>query len=657
MPPNTRLTEERLGATSPPSTVAADAGRRRLLEPVLIGVLALTLNLAGNGRMSLFDRDEPRYAGCVREMRARGDWIHPTFNDEPRYHKPILIYWLMRAGFALGGDNPFGARLASTVAGAGTCLVVWSLARRMLGANAATIAALVLTTAPIMVAESKLATTDATLTLWLVGVQACLWSLAQRPSRRTAAAFWVLLALAILTKGPVGVGIIAASGVVSWWCGGPTECWKRLHWRWGIPLFLAVIAPWFIAVGVVSHGAFFRFALGEQIVTRVTTGMETHDGFPGYYVLTMLGVFQPWSALVPAAILGAWTRRRTNPAFGFLLGWALGPLVLLECVRTKLVHYYLPALPACALLDAWLIGTLIRDEVGLRRWPLGRLAVGLMAGTALTLTVAMTAGAVVLPAPLRWPLVVMSAVLASGTLFALTQIHRGATERAVRGLAATWALMLLGAGMWLLPAAEPYRTSRIVGEKLAALGDQLGVQPVLHSFQEPSVVYAYGRPLPMIRKWDQLYRLVVREGTLVTALLPHEIAAFRIQPRFEIEPLERMAGFNLVRGKVEELEFFLIRESSSARDARFEESLVKRSELVGHRFMAEPVGEPSAPLAAERVAEPRVGRQPEDPVAETGEVARGEQDPRLRQHDLARPVDVVADDRPSDQERLRQDPR
>ena len=110
--------------------------RGRRLEPAPIALLALTLNLAGNGRVSLWDRDEPRYAGCVREMRARGDWIHPTFNAEPRYHKPILIYWLMRAGFALGGDNPFGARLVSALAGAATCLVTWALGRRMLGPRA-----------------------------------------------------------------------------------------------------------------------------------------------------------------------------------------------------------------------------------------------------------------------------------------------------------------------------------------------------------------------------------------------------------------------------------------------------------------------------------------------------------------------------------------
>ena len=89
-------------------TPVVRARRWRLAEPALYALLALVLNLAGNERTGLWDRDEPRYAVCVREMRERGDWIFPTFNGEPRYHKPVLIYWLMRAGTALGGDNPFG---------------------------------------------------------------------------------------------------------------------------------------------------------------------------------------------------------------------------------------------------------------------------------------------------------------------------------------------------------------------------------------------------------------------------------------------------------------------------------------------------------------------------------------------------------------------
>ena len=107
-----------------------------------IVLLSLVLNLAGNGRTGLWDRDEPRYAVCVREMRARGDWIFPTFNGEPRYHKPILIYWLMGLGTALGGDNPFGVRLVSAVAGAATVLGVWWLGRRMFGPRGGRLAAL-----------------------------------------------------------------------------------------------------------------------------------------------------------------------------------------------------------------------------------------------------------------------------------------------------------------------------------------------------------------------------------------------------------------------------------------------------------------------------------------------------------------------------------
>ena len=255
-----------------------------------------------------------------------------------------------------------------------------------------------LATAPIMVTESKLATTDATLTLWLVGGQCCLWELSRRPSAGFAAGFWGLMALAILTKGPVGPALIAVAGLVSWWWGGPTACWRRLRWRWGPLLFLLLTAPWFVAVGLISHGEFFRFALGNQVINRVASGMEEHGGFPGYYILTSLGMFHPWSAFVPAALLAAWTRRGTQPAFGFLLGWVVGPLILLECVRTKLVHYYLPAYPACALLAAWLVLEVVKDEVNLRRYPLGRLAFGLLGGVGIGASVALIALAMVVPA-------------------------------------------------------------------------------------------------------------------------------------------------------------------------------------------------------------------------------------------------------------------
>jgi 4-amino-4-deoxy-L-arabinose transferase-like glycosyltransferase len=540
----------------------APAGRRRRwAEAALILSLALTLNLAGNGRFSLFDRDEPRYAACTREMRVRSDWIYPTFNGEPRYHKPVLIYWLMRAGYALGGDNPFGARLVSAAAGAATCLVVLRLGRRMLGDRAGFLAALMLTTAPIMVVESKLATTDATLTLFLVAGQACLWELSRRESLGAAAGFWVAMALAVLTKGPVGPALIASAGVASWWWGGPTVIWRRLNWRWGLVLFLLVAGPWYAAIGIQSHGDFYRFALGRQIAARVTTQMEQHGGFPGYYLVTSMVIFYPWVTLLPAANSSAWSRRRSDPRSGFLLGWVFGPMILLECVRTKLVHYYLPAYPACALLAAWLLEGIIREGVNIRRWSGGRMCLGLLGGLGLGIAAVFVAAAVVLPPALRWPCLATAAVIAAGTVWGLQWMQRAATVRAVAGLAVTWAVVMLALGGWLLPAAEPYRMARIVGRKLAVMAQRDHAEPILLSFQEPSVVYAMGRPAQMVRTWKQFYEILDSHGSVVTAIIPLEWPEF-VRRRFylDVDVRETVQGFSMTKGRTQSVRLAVIRQ-------------------------------------------------------------------------------------------------
>jgi 4-amino-4-deoxy-L-arabinose transferase-like glycosyltransferase len=530
-----------------------------LREPLAIAALALVLNLAGNGSVSLWDRDEPRYAVCVREMRQRNDWVFPTYNGAPRYHKPILIYWLMRLGVAIGGDNPFGMRLVSGFAGAGTCVLVWALGRRMFGPPVGRLAALVLATAPIMLIESKLATTDATLAFWFVGGQFCLWELSQRPSRRVAAVFWLLLALGILTKGPVPAVLFAAAGLVSWCCGGPGACWKRLEWRRGLLLLSVVTLPWFLAIGILSRGEFYRVAVGYHIIQRVTSGIEEHGGFPGYYVALSLLTFYPWSALVPPALFGAWSRRAGNPALGFLLGWIFGPLLFLELVQTKLIHYYLPAYPACALLVAWLVVTMVREEVALRRWALGRLGLGLLNSIGICTVVALVAAACVVNAPVRWACLVAAIVLAVGTLSAVLRLYRGATDRGVAGLIATWAVLGLLIGTWLVPALEPYRMARRVGQRLALISARLGLEPVLLTFQEPSTIYAYGRPVPTVKVWEDLYEQLRRHGEVITPLLAHELREFQARSFLIVEPGEQMTGFNLSKGQTQSLTFTRVR--------------------------------------------------------------------------------------------------
>jgi 4-amino-4-deoxy-L-arabinose transferase-like glycosyltransferase len=530
------------------------------LEPVALFVLALVLNLAGNGRTGLWDRDEPRYAVCVREMRERGDWIFPTFNGEPRYHKPILIYWLMRAGTALGGDNPFGARLVSALAGAATVLGAWGIGRRMLGVGGARLAGLILATAPIVVAESKLATTDATLAFFVLGCQFCLWELARRPSRWLAALFWICLSLATLTKGPIGPALIAASALLSWFWAGPTACWKRLHWKPGLVGFFLLTVPWYVAISIASRGEFLRFAVGKEIVHRALSDMEAHGGFPGYYPIVSTLAFYPWSALVPAALAGAWLRRKSDSALGFLMGWAIGPLLLLECLGTKLIHYYLPAFPALAILLAWLIRTTATEGVNVRRWPLGRLGLALLAGIGMAGTVLMITGGAMLRGPLAPPMLLVALLIAAGTLAGVSLFQQGATERAAYSLATTWAIVMLVCGGWLLPVAEPYRTARVIGERLARRSTELGIEPVLLEYQEPGVIYAMGRPIPTTRDRDGFFAHLRGGRSVLTVALPSEIDVMRKHFGLVVNLVDQVEGFVLTKGKKQTLQVAVVRE-------------------------------------------------------------------------------------------------
>jgi 4-amino-4-deoxy-L-arabinose transferase-like glycosyltransferase len=547
--------DEPAGGSADPTT-----GRRAWLEPILLVALALALNLVGNDRTGLWDRDEPRYAVCVREMRARGDWIFPTFNGVPRYHKPILIYWLMRAGTALAGDNPFGARLPSALAGAASVLVVWELGRRMFGARGGRLAGLVMATAPIVVAESKLATTDATLALFVLVCQFCLWELARRPSRLYAASFWVSLSLATLTKGPVGAALIASSSLLAWWWGWPAVTWKRLHWRRGLAALAILTLPWYLLISIVSGGEFLRFAIGRQIVDRVASDMEAHGGFAGYYPAISTLVFYPWSALVPAAAAGAWLRRRSDTRFGFLLGWAIGPLLLLECFRTKLIHYYLPAFPACALLVAWLVLSVSAEGVNVRRRPLGRLGLSLLIGMGLAGVVLLVACAAILKGAAALAMLVIAAMIAAGALAGMSAFQRGATERALYTLAGTWAAVILVVGGWLIPLLEPYRSARVIGEKLAAISARLGIEPVLLEYQEPGVVYALGRPVATTRDRDGFFAHLTGGRAVLTVALESEISVMRRHFGLIVEPVDRVDTFVLAKGKQQTLELAVVRQ-------------------------------------------------------------------------------------------------
>ncbi|MDB6000531.1 MAG: glycosyl transferase family 39, partial [Rhizobacter sp.] len=108
----------------------------------------------------LFLPDEGRYVGVAWEMVHSGNWLTPTLDGLPFFHKPPLFYWITALALQLFGPHEWAARSASVLAGSATVAAVYSTVRGWLGDREAKMAALVLATQPLFFGASQFANLD-----------------------------------------------------------------------------------------------------------------------------------------------------------------------------------------------------------------------------------------------------------------------------------------------------------------------------------------------------------------------------------------------------------------------------------------------------------------------------------------------------------------
>lgn len=358
------------------------------------------------GGARLWDRDEPRNSRASHEMLARGDWIVPTFNGELRDHKPILLYWGQMASYLALGESEFTARLPSALGALLTVIAVLVLGSRLSGQRTGINrdgywAAGVLATCLFFVMAGRAATPDACLVAFsTLGITALVISSLSPAlpysSGRVGKARWIpamfgytMLGLAALAKGPVGV-ILPLVVVHTWWLicyrlqtsqandeaprawsvaqksiaalhegwkiFNPLQCFRAIWCLRAIPgllLCLLVAAPWYVAVGYETDGAFLRGFFLDHNVGRAMNSMEGHNGSIFFYPIAFLiGTF-PWSLwLIPILL---WCRRASRECvlqkqMVVLAGtWVGVYVVAFSIASTKLPSYITPCYAGAAL--------------------------------------------------------------------------------------------------------------------------------------------------------------------------------------------------------------------------------------------------------------------------------------------------------------------
>ena len=356
-------------STSNPSNLDHRSQPRVGIGPTFVLILASCTLLLGLGWPQLWDRDEPRNAGCTAEMLARGDWVVPIFNSELRTHKPILLYWLQMAAYQVVGTNEWGARLPSALLMMGTIFCAMLLSSRLLthrflaGAqqdaqrdsplfwfqwnSPAMWSGIVLATSMMVIVAGRASTPDSPLIFCsTLAITALVFALTCGPQEiRPRWFFFTLgytaLGLGVLAKGPVG--FVLPITVVSAWFQWERICQDaRLsqvtrdaslvrQWRlWlpsifsrlapravidylastqlilGIIWVLAVALPWYIWVGVRTDGRWLREFFWEHNVQRAVQSLEGHRGGPWYYPVAMLVGLFPWSLWLAPFLVWLW---------------------------------------------------------------------------------------------------------------------------------------------------------------------------------------------------------------------------------------------------------------------------------------------------------------------------------------------------------------
>lgn len=557
-------------------------------------LICLLLWLPGFFTLPPGDRDESRFAQATRQMVESGDYVRIRFGEVERNKKPAGIHWAQAASVhaleAVGlGDRAdiWAYRIPGLLGAWIAVLATFGFGRHLVGRRAAFLGAAMLAASTVLVVETHIAKTDAALLATItvaMGLFAHAYLSPQAFTARHAAAFWIVLGIGILLKGPVapmvplfaGItlavadrALFARRGTAAATAGGdgapaaaggagasaPGQEAGRAPWlralrpAWGVPLMLAAALPWFVAITLATEGRFLEEAIGGDMLSKVGSGEESHWGPPGYYLLAFgLSAFPgAWIAL--RALPGAW-RDRMRPATRVLLAWAVPVWLLFEAVATKLPHYVLPAYPPLMLLAAaWALDPLRREPP---RW-----LAGLSWAAVLVVPVGLGLAATVLPVLADHqvdPVALAAPVFGLAFAWAMWRLGRAAAwgRAAMAGVLLAvplYAVVLEGVlarieAPWLAPrvaAAVAHAAPGLPPERFGATG-----------YHEPSLVFAMGSAMRLLRDGSEAARFLAGEPGRVVAVSHREEARFRQEVSalgLSVRELGAIAGFNYSRGQ------------------------------------------------------------------------------------------------------------
>jgi len=293
------------------------------------------------GGAPLFDVDEGAFSEATREMFERGEFMSTYLNGEPRFDKPILIYWFQAIGYLIFGVNEWAFRLPSAIAAALWSYATWQFARERLGREAALIALAVSATALGPYVIGRAATADGLLNLLLALALFDAWRHLESGRRAPLLRSFVWIGLGVLTKGPIALLVPGAVSLLYCASQGEWRRWlKSVFDPAGWVILALIVVPWYVVVLMIHGQDFIDGFIIKHNVERFSSTLQGHAGGIFYYALAVPALLLPWTGPL-IAMLRKIKGDYASDLHRFLWIWCGFVIVFFSLSGTKLPHYVL----------------------------------------------------------------------------------------------------------------------------------------------------------------------------------------------------------------------------------------------------------------------------------------------------------------------------
>ncbi|HKN12613.1 MAG TPA: glycosyltransferase family 39 protein [Candidatus Binatus sp.] len=323
--------------------------------PILL-IFGVALDLVNLGGYPLYTKGEPREAVTVFDIVHGGGVLLPQRAGVEIPSKPLLMHWLAAlVSLVAGGVNEFSVRLPSAGLAIAGVIVCYFYVRRLFDDVTALIAALILGTTFQYLQAATGARVDMTLTFFMEVAFFEFLLMAEGMTRRRML-LYVAIALAVLTKGPIGLILPGLVALI----------WIALERRWtllremnlvrGALVVLVLAGGWYLAALIEGGPEFFRKQILTENLLRFSGGGDFHEGHihPFYYMeLALFAGFMPWTILLP--IVGVQAARAplaVDPRLKYIFVWFTAVLIFYNLPQSKRGVYLLCMYPAFATIIA-----------------------------------------------------------------------------------------------------------------------------------------------------------------------------------------------------------------------------------------------------------------------------------------------------------------